>query len=101
MECGHCKSSWNSSLAVTNCLFCGKYILNDTSDNMTLPEGISSIVAEYGIEILNDSKRFISLIMNYVRDKIESLVFCGIGIPVVVTIISLLVDLVIWVIKLF
>lgn len=68
MECRHCKSSWNSSLAVTNCPFCGKYILNDTSDNMTLPEGISSIVAEYGIEILNDSKRLISLIMDYVRD---------------------------------
>lgn len=68
MECRHCKSSWNSSLAVTNCPFCGKYILNDTSDNMTLPEGISSIIAEYGIEILNDSKRLISLIMDYVRD---------------------------------
>lgn len=68
MECRHCKSSWNSSLAVTNCPFCGKYILNDANDNMTLPEGISSIIAEYGIEILNDSKRLISLIMDYVRD---------------------------------
>lgn len=68
MECKHCKSSWNSSLAVTNCPFCGKYILNDTNDNMTLSEGISSIVLEYGIEILDDSKRLISLIMDYVRD---------------------------------
>lgn len=68
MECRHCKSSWNSSLTVTNCPFCGKYILNDTNDNMNLPEGISSIVSEYGIEILNDSKRLISLIMDYVRD---------------------------------
>lgn len=35
------------------------------------------------------------------KEKIESLTFCGIGVPVVVTIIRLLVDLVIWVIKLF
>lgn len=68
MECRHCKSSWNSSLTVTNCPFCGKYILNDTNDNMNLPEGISSIISEYGTEILNDSKRLISLIMDYVRD---------------------------------
>lgn len=35
------------------------------------------------------------------KDKLESLAFCGIGVPVVVTVISLLVDLIIWVIKLF
>lgn len=35
------------------------------------------------------------------KDKLESLAFCGVGVPVVVTVISLLVNLVIWVIKLF
>lgn len=68
MECKYCKSSWNSSQTVTNCPFCGKYILSDTNDNMNLPEGISSIVSEFGIDILNDPKRLISLVMDYVRD---------------------------------
>ena len=68
MECKHCKSTWNSSQSVRNCPFCGKAILTDVSEKMTLPEGISTIVAEYGIEILNESKRLMSLVMDYVRD---------------------------------
>ncbi len=85
MECKHCNSTWNSSQTVTNCPFCGKYILTETNDNMNLPEGIQSIVSEYGIEILNDSKRLISLIMDYVRDcEKEKKLFriaCNCGIP--------------------
>lgn len=84
MECRHCKSSWKSLSAVTNCPFCGKRILNNTEDNMTLPDGISTIVSEYGIEILNDSKRAISLIMDYVRgyDREKKLfrIVCNCGI---------------------
>ena len=67
MECKHCNSSWNSSQTVSTCPFCGKYLLSEVSDNMTLSEGITKIVSEYGIEILRDSKRLISLIMDYVR----------------------------------
>ena len=68
MECKYCKSTWNSSQSVKNCPFCGKDIFAVASEKMTLSDGISSIVAEYGIEILYEPKRLMSLVMDYVRD---------------------------------
>lgn len=68
MECKHCKSSWNSSLSVTNCPFCGKSIRTENNDNLSLSEGIATIVSEYGMEVLNNPKRLLALIMDYVRD---------------------------------
>jgi len=67
MECKHCKSSWNSSLSVTNCPFCGKSIHVENNDDLNMSEGIATIVSEYGIEILNNPKRLLALIMDYVR----------------------------------
>lgn len=84
MECIYCKSSWNSSVTVANCPFCGKRISADTDVYLTLPEGISNIISEYGIEILNDSRRLIALIMDYVTncDKEKKLfrIACNCGV---------------------
>lgn len=84
MECKYCKSSWNSSMVVTNCPFCGKNVLIEANDNMTFQEGIRFIVTKYGVDILNDSRRLIALIMDYVRgcDKEKKLfkIACDCGI---------------------
>lgn len=68
MICSKCNSQWESKINTDKCPFCGTYLLVVNTDNMTVSQGISSIISEYGLDTLNDSKRFLSLIMDFVRD---------------------------------
>lgn len=68
MICSKCNSKWESKIAADKCPFCGASLRAVNTDHMTIPEGISGIVAQYGIDTLTDSKRFLSLIMDFVRD---------------------------------
>jgi len=68
MICSKCNSKWESKINADKCPFCGADLLAVNTDNMTVSQGISSIISEYGIDTLNDPKRFLSLIMDFVRD---------------------------------
>ena len=68
MECKCCGSKWDSKVQMQLCPFCGRSLLQDAEDISSLSDGLTHIVKEYGIDIYKDSKRLISLVMDFVRD---------------------------------
>lgn len=66
MKCKHCNSSWDSAMQTEKCPFCGKSLLQNSDQITSLSEGLDHIIKEYGFEILTDSKRLLSLVMDFV-----------------------------------
>jgi len=65
-KCNNCGSEWNSNQSVTKCPFCGESLIDKNKTISTLDEGIKEIVSMFGIEILQNEKRFYSLVMDFV-----------------------------------
>ena len=68
MICSKCNSKWESKINADKCPFCGADLLVVNTENMTVSQAISSIISKYGLDTLNDSKKFLSLVMDFVRD---------------------------------
>lgn len=66
MECKYCKSSWNSSVYMSNCPFCGNTLVQETTENMTVAVALRKIITDNGMEVLTNSRMLISLIADYV-----------------------------------
>ena len=66
MQCNSCGSKWESKNIVSNCPFCGNSLVVESLENMTVTTALHRIIADSGIEILNNSRMIISLIADYV-----------------------------------
>ncbi len=66
MQCSSCGSKWESKNIVSNCPFCGKLLVVESLENMTVTTALHKIIADSGIEILNNSRMIISLVADYV-----------------------------------
>lgn len=66
MQCDSCGSKWETQNIVSTCPFCGKSLVEESLENMTVTTALRKIICESGIEILNNSRMIISLIADYV-----------------------------------
>ena len=65
-KCKYCESVWETKTKVDVCPFCGKTLNEQSRKINSLDDGISTIVEDFGLEIILDSKRFYSLILDCV-----------------------------------
>ena len=63
-KCKKCGSEWNSVNKRNSCPFCGAKIADDISLK-TIEDVFNFMFSEYGIEIVNDRRKFISLLSDY------------------------------------
>ena len=73
IKCGNCESEWTVKEGVlstiSKCPFCGVTIVKEKKDYASVSQGIQAIFAVYGKEVLVESKRFYSLLTDYIPEK--------------------------------
>ncbi len=67
MICSKCNSKWESQSNIDKCPLCGTKLIKGTQENKTLSDGIKEIVSIYGVDIFLESKKLLSLIMDFVQ----------------------------------
>ncbi len=65
-RCVRCGSEWNSSINSSVCPFCGSVLMDDSHKFATINEAFNFIFNEYGIDIIRDKRKFLSLLSDYV-----------------------------------
>ena len=73
IKCENCESEWTVKEGVlstiSKCPFCGATIVKEKKDYASVSQGIQAIFAVYGKEVLAESKRFYSLLTDYIPEK--------------------------------
>lgn len=64
MKCNKCGSEWNSTVKSELCPFCGE-TLEMKKDLKTIDDVFTFIFSEYGIEIINEHRRFVAMLSDY------------------------------------
>lgn len=83
MKCSKCSSEWNSTVKSELCPFCGN-VLEKKKDFKTIDDVFSFVFSEYGIEIIREHRRFISVLSDYApqmnkeRNLIKIALECGV-----------------------
>ena len=68
MQCNSCGSKWESNNIVTTCPFCGANLAKAKDpNNMDISDAIESIIANQGIEVLNNTRLVNAHVMDLVR----------------------------------
>lgn len=63
-KCKKCGSEWNSANKSVTCSFCGEDLSEDKTLN-TIDEVFKYLFTEYGIELISDRRKFISLLSDF------------------------------------
>ena len=73
IKCASCNSEWTVDekifSMISNCPFCGAIIAKEEKVYTSVSQGLQAIFALYGKEILAESKRFYSLLTDYIPEK--------------------------------
>lgn len=64
-NCSQCGSEWNSSVVSTACPFCGATLIDDSKRFTDISDVFNFIFNEYGLDIINEKRKFISLLGDY------------------------------------
>lgn len=64
-NCKKCGSEWNSSVVSTTCPFCGAALIDDSKKFTDIADVFAFIFNEYGFDIINEKRKFISLLGDY------------------------------------
>ena len=77
IRCEKCNSEWTVeekiSYSISKCPFCAATISNKKDTYESVSESIQDIISKYGKNILLDSKRFYSLLTDYIPEKEKEL----------------------------
>lgn len=64
-RCKKCGSEWNSTVKSITCPFCGAAMIDEDKKFNTIEEIFEFIFSEYGVEIINEKRKFLSLLGDY------------------------------------
>lgn len=65
MKCKYCESTWDTTIQVKKCPFCGKNLYENT--DYTISSALAKVVEDCGLEILCNSGKLTAYIMDYVK----------------------------------
>ncbi len=64
-QCKKCGSEWNSAIKSVSCPFCGAAMIDESKKFSTIEEVFEFVFSEYGVEIINEGRKFMSLLGDY------------------------------------